>query len=152
MNALYFLPCLWAFLGCVGFAVLYNIRDRQIVWDAVGGAIGWFVYLIFLHFSGSDLIGSFAGAVAVGIFSEIMARAMKRTVTSFLLIGIFPMVPGAGIYYTMRYCVLGETANFIATGVHTLGVAGALAIGMFVVASTWRLIKFKPGRKTERIQ
>ncbi|MEA4813344.1 MAG: threonine/serine exporter family protein [Oscillospiraceae bacterium] len=141
MIASYFLPCLWAFLGCVGFAVIYNTRDLQIIWDALGGALGWFFYLILLYLSGSDLIASFAGAVAVGVFSEIMARVMRRTVTSFLLIGIFPMVPGAGIYYTMRYCVLGDTANFIATGVHTLGVAGALAIGIFVVASTWRLIR-----------
>jgi len=146
MTASYFLPCLWAFLGCIGFAVIYNTRDSQIIWDALGGALGWFFYLIVLRLSGSDLIGGFAGAVAVGVFSEVMARVMRRTVTSFLLIGIFPMVPGAGIYYTMRYCVIGDTANFIDTGVHTLGVAGSLAIGIFVVASTWRLIRAGRGK------
>ena len=53
------------------------------------------------------------------------------------------MVPGAGIYHTMEYCIQGDTtALFISEeGLHTLGMAGALAIGILVVESTWRMIR-----------
>ena len=55
----------------------------------------------------------------------------KAPVTGFLTIGILPLVPGGGIYYTMEYCVSGQTSQFIETGIHTFAIAGALAVGGF---------------------
>ena len=72
-------------------------------------------------------------------YAEVMARVFKAPVTGFLTIGILPLVPGGGIYYTMEYCVSGETSQFIETGIHTFAIAGALAIGVLVVSSLVRL-------------
>ena len=56
-----------------------------------------------------------------------------------LTIGILPLVPGGGIYYTMEYCVSGQTSQFIETGIHTFAIAGALAVGVLIVSSLVRL-------------
>ena len=67
--------------------------------------------------------------------------------TTYLLVGIIPMVPGAGIFHTMEYCIQGNTIMFLTVGLHTLGMAGALAIGILVVDSTWRMIRLVQKRK-----
>ena len=40
----------------------------------------------------------------------LFAILLKTPVTVFLLTGIFPLVPGAGIYYTAYYFIQGENA------------------------------------------
>ena len=50
-----------------------------------------------------------------------------------------PLVPRGGAYYTMEYLVAGDTALAIETGLHTLFVAGAIAMGIVLVASVARM-------------
>ena len=147
MEAIDFLPVLYAFVACLGFGGLYNLHGSPILWAAVGGALGWLVYLLTLLFA-PDFFAGFLSAAAVSFYAEVLARLQKRTVTTYLLIGIIPMVPGAGIYHTMEYCIQGDTALFISEGLHTLGMAGALAIGILVVDSTWRMIRLVLRRRS----
>ena len=147
MEAIDFLPVLYAFVACLGFGGLYNLHGSPILWAAVGGALGWLVYLLTLLFA-PDFFAGFLSAAAVSFYAEVLARLQKRTVTTYLLIGTIPMVPGAGIYHTMEYCIQGDTALFISEGLHTLGMAGALAIGILVVDSTWRMIRLVQRRRS----
>lgn len=137
MNFL--LPCLNAFFACAGFCVIFNIKNLKIAAVAsFGGAFGWFIYLICAGF-GSDIVQNLIAAVAVALFSEGMARVFKTPATIFLIIGILPMVPGGGIYYTMEYCIMGNTAMFIEKGLHTFAIAGAIAVGVSLAASIVRI-------------
>ena len=69
-----------------------------------------------------------------------MARLRRCPVTSYLLVALFPLVPGGGIYYTMEHAMSGETSLFLESLLHTLGLAGALAVGVLMVASLARLV------------
>lgn len=134
-----FLPCLWAFFACVPFCLLYNMRG-SIIWIAsLGGALGWFVYLCFNPLQ-NDIVQFFLATVATAIYSEIMARVCKKPATGYQIVSLLPLVPGGGIFYTMEYCVIGNNTMFIQTGLHTLGIAGALAMGILLVSSIVRLI------------
>ena len=42
----YLLPCIFAFVACIGFSVLFNIHGLGILICAVGGGLGWLVYLV----------------------------------------------------------------------------------------------------------
>ena len=88
----------------------------------------------------NDILQYFIATVVISIYAEIMARILKIPVTGLLLVALLPMVPGGGIYYTMEYCVIGNDAMFIETGLHTLGIAGALAMGILFVSSFVRLL------------
>ena len=55
--------------------------------------------------------------------------------TVFLLSGIFPLVPGAGIYYTAYYFIQGSNALALAHGISTFKIAVALAVGISLVLS-----------------
>ena len=80
-------------------------------------------------------------------YAEIMARVRKCPATSYLLIAIFPLVPGLGLYHTMEYYISGDSVNFAARGYETLGMAGGLALGIFLVLS---LIRMFCGRRKKR--
>ena len=73
---------------------------------ATGGMLSWVFYLAF-SFLGSDLAQYLISTIVVSAYAEVMARVFKAPVTGFLTIGILPLVPGGGIYYTMEYCVSG---------------------------------------------
>ena len=141
MEWTYFLPCLWAFLSCVGFCVTLNIRTVSgMLICGCGGALGWLVNLVALLFGASDLLGYFLAALAISAYAEIMARVRKCPVTGYLLISFLPLVPGAGIYYAMEYALQGNTQMFLSKGMQTMGLAGSLAVGVLVMSSLVRLI------------
>ena len=79
--------------------------------------------------------------MVISIYAEIMARVCKVPVTLFLTTAVLPLVPGGGMYYTMEYCVQGEMQLFAETGLHTLALAGAIALGIMLVSSLVRMWK-----------
>ncbi len=138
MEWTYFLPCLWAFLACLGFCVMLNVRRGSLICCA-GGALGWLVYLLAAWIGINDLICYFLAAIAISVYSEIMARVRKYPVTAYLIVSFLPLVPGAGIYTTMEYALRGDTELFLNHGLHTLGIAVCLAVGVLVVSSGVRM-------------
>ena len=42
----YVIQTVMGIIGSVGFAVLFGIYDRKLLWIAVGGGAGWAVYLV----------------------------------------------------------------------------------------------------------
>lgn len=147
MSWTYFLPCLWAFLACLGFCVILNVRSGVLI-CCVGSALGWLVYLLVSASGQNDLISNFLAAVAVSVYAEIMARIRRCPVTGYLLIAFLPLVPGAGIYNTMKYAVQGDVDMFLDQGLHTLGIAVCLSVGVLVVSSGVRMfLTFKMRRR-----
>ena len=138
----YLLPCLYSFVGCVGFCLIFNIKPRKgmLLMACLGGALSWGVYLLF-GFLRDDIVQSFAAILAVTAYSEGMARLSKTPATIYLIVGLIPLVPGGGIYYTMEYALSGDTGRFLETGLHTFGIAGALAVGILLVSGCVRLLQ-----------
>lgn len=134
------LPCLCVFAACVGVCVMFNLRRKALLLAPLGAALGWCVYLLF-GFTGNDIVQYFVATLAVSVYAEILARVNKAPVTVFLIVGIIPMVPGGGVYYAMEYCLRGDMGNFLTTGLHTFGIAGAIAVGILLVSSLVRLYK-----------
>jgi uncharacterized membrane protein YjjB (DUF3815 family) len=133
------MECLAAFIGCIGFSILFNIPFPGALLCALGGLLAWAVYAIALRFSGSEIIGYFWGAVFASAYSEIMARIRKYPAISYLVVAIFPLIPGAGVYFTMNYAVRGDMAMFASQGMYTAAIAGLMAVGILLVSTSVRL-------------
>lgn len=134
------LGCLYAALACAGFCILYNVPiGPGLALCCLGGGLGWLVYLPAASLSGSDLVGYFAAGLAISLYSEIMARIRRCPVTGYLLVSFFPLVPGAGLYYTLDYFIRSETAAAVSKGTHTLAIAVCLAVGVLLMASAVRM-------------
>ena len=132
-----FLPCVYAFVACFAFCFVVNIRGRMLLSAPLGASLGWLVYIAAVPVA-SELLCYFFATLAVSVYAEIMARFHRAPATGFLLVGLLPLVPGGGIYYTMEYCISGDTAMFLETGLHTFGIAGSLALGVLFVSSIVR--------------
>ena len=140
-----FLPC---FIGCIGFGILFNIHGRGMVLCALGGVLTWLIYCITLHLGVSDLIGYFWATLFSAAYSEAMARIRKCPAIGYLVVGIFPLIPGAGVYYTMRFAVLGDMDMFVSQGMHTAAIAGIMAVAILLVSTTARIVNlWRYGKK-----
>ena len=134
-----FLPVLISFIACIGFGIIFNSRGKNLLLSALGGAISWMVYLITVHYS-NDILACFLSGFAVSLYAELFARIRRTPSTCFLIIGLLPLVPGAGIYYTMKYFVQGQYVEFAEKGVSVLSSAGAIALGVMLVISMFRMM------------
>ena len=83
--------------------------------------------------------------MTVSAWSEGMARRRRCPATSYLVIAMFPLVPGLTIYQAMDYGLRGDTDLFFETFFRTMGIAGCLALGMLVVASALALWRKRKG-------
>lgn len=128
----------YAYIACLAFSFIFNLRGRFIALAPLGSSISWIVYNL-MAFTNADLLQYFIATMAVSIYSEILARKYKAPVTMFLIIGLLPLVPGAGIYYTMEYAVAGNQLEFYNSLVHTLAIAGCLALGIMLVSAMFRI-------------
>lgn len=127
------------FIGCFGFMILFNIHGYGGLFCVLGGTLTWMVYLIAFRFSGSDLTAYFWSSLFASVYSEVIARIRKFPAISYLVISIFPLIPGAGVYYTMNYAVRGMSKEFALQGLHTAAIAGVLAVGILLGSTTVRI-------------
>ncbi|HOX33120.1 MAG TPA: threonine/serine exporter family protein [Spirochaetales bacterium] len=134
---------LWAGLGTVGFAILFELRKGDLPLAALGGAIGWAAFELISLPSGSSGLGYFAAAAAIGLWSEALAAARRKPATVYMICGIIPLVPGGGMYYTMLEYVRGNTWASVSTGFAALQAAGAIAAGLAVSSATSRLLSLR---------
>ena len=84
------------------------------------------------------------------MMSRIFAVRRKTPVTVFLICGIFPLVPGAGIYYTAYNFIIGNNQMAVAKGVETIKIAVAIALAVVFTFSlptpVFRFAKSRKGR------
>ena len=151
LNHPYWLQCISSFVGCIGFAILFNIHGPGVLLCALGGFLAWAVYCLTYHFSCNEILSNLLAAIIAGAYSEIMARIRKYPAISYLVVSIFPLLPGAGIYYTANELVQGNMTTFATTGTHTAAIAGALAVGILIVSTSMRFISMRRNEKTKKI-
>ena len=97
--------------------------------------------MIFQLFFTNDVVLYLLATIGISLYAEIMARLTKSPTTIYLAVALIPLVPGGGIYYTMLYFINGDTDLGVTTGIHTLLISGALAVGIIMVSSTVNLVR-----------
>lgn len=124
-----------AFFGTICFGLLFHVPPRHFVACGIAGATGWLVYWLMMEVQPSAVLASLVAVIPLTIVTRVFAIVRKAPVTLFLIPGIFPLVPGAGIYYTAYAFITGDTVQCAAKGAETLKIAVALAMGIAVVMS-----------------
>ena len=119
-------------LGTLSFAILFACPRRCLPYCALVGAVGWLWYELLTLLGADAATASLLSVIPLTILTRVFAITQKTPVTVFLLTGIFPLVPGAGIYYT-AYFIQNENALALAKGISTFKIAVALAIGISLV-------------------
>ena len=114
------------FFAALTFSALVNMPWKASFPSAAIAAIGYGVFMLL----GKGTIAYFVATLMISFSCELCARWMKRASTLFITSAIIPLVPGVGLYNTMRYVVEGDYYQAVSTGTATiLGICGiALAI------------------------
>ncbi len=129
-----------AFFGSLFPVILFNIDRRKIFWAGLCGAIGWVIYGLVAMNTDSPILSTFFGALAIGIYSESMARILKTPTFEFLIPGIFPLVPGMMAYKTLQYIVENNMSKAFSNGTQTLAVGGAIGFGIMLSTTIFKFI------------
>ncbi|MGI6008020.1 MAG: threonine/serine exporter family protein [Ruminococcus sp.] len=123
-----------AFFGTIAFSVIFLVpREHYLACGVIGG-LGWLFYWWLQNCMGvSYLPGTFFAAAFVVLLSRICGVEFKCPTTIFLSSGIFPLVPGVGIYRTVYYMIIGEMDQSSLYGRQTIGTAIAIVFGIIFV-------------------
>ena len=142
------LQCLFSLISCIGFAIIFNIHGPGGLLCALGGALSWGVYCITMELGYTDITAYFWSGLFSSVYSEIMARLRRYPAISYLVVSIFPLIPGAGVYYTVRHAMQRDMQAFASQGMHTIAIAGVLAVGILLGSTVFRMYSdWKSNRK-----
>lgn len=121
--------------------ILYRIPRNLIVYASITGVTGWLVTYLVISSGISTIMANFLGSMVVGILSEVLARVLRKPATIFIIPGFIPLVPGREAYTTMLFMVEGQYTNGVAMGMLTLLTGGAIAFGIFVSSTLFRILR-----------
>lgn len=129
-----------AFLGSLGFSVLFNLKRTKLLIAALGGMLSWGLFLLLgIWFSGEPIRYFFASAF-VTVYAEIFARIKKTPTTSYLVPGFIPMIPGGALYSTMKFALNTDWSLFGKAAAYTMQLALSITAGIVVVSSAMRMV------------
>ncbi len=135
------------FIGSLGFTISFNIQLPGGFLCVIGGVLGWLTYRIIGRIGG-DISAYLIASLAASLYSECMARIRKYPAISYLVTSLIAMIPGAGVYYTMNFIVQGEVQKAVDQGVYTIAIAGALAVGILLISTIFRIIYTQKKKKS----
>ena len=139
-----------AALGSVAFSLLFGAPEKYYLQCGLAGGGGWLLVRALTSLTPlTSAMATFFAAAAVALYSRIAAVRRRCPTTVFLIAGIFPLVPGAGIYWTVYHLVTGEVSQAWASGAAALKAALAIVLA---IAAAFELPRgafrlFAPRRK-----
>lgn len=132
------LPCVGSCLAC---ASTFHVEGKHKYGAmAVGSLLGYYVYLIILHYMKNPALALVFGTLAVLASAEGIARTLKTPMTVVLVPMLIPMIPGGDLYRTMVNLVQGnmELASHYLRLVSS--EAGGMAFAIILEASLMQLM------------
>ena len=128
-----------AFLATIAFSVLFHVPKKQYIICGLTGTLGWLVYLLVkIYFS--NTLACFAATVVIVFCARLFAVWRKVPSNVFMISGIFPIVPGIGIYNTIYDIMIGDAAAAMTSGLETFKAVAAIVLGIvcvFVIPNKW---------------
>ena len=123
-----------AFLGTVSFAALFGVPRKYYFDTGFCGTMGWLLYLILSRYTVmSPVEVLFSATALVASIALLQSKGRKCPITVFLISGIFPLVPGAGIFWTSYNIVANQLPDAFHTGFAALKATVAIAFGILAV-------------------
>ncbi len=132
---------LTAFLGSLGFAILFNLGKKYIIPAAFGGFLCWGAYILVDILSAGVFMPSLVSAAVAALYAEIAARFLKVPATVIFVSAIIPLIPGSSLFYTMSYAVSGDGELFSKHGMDTINFVLGITCGISIVWSTWYMVQ-----------
>ena len=136
VTALFPIQLAAAFLGTAAFAVLFGVPRKYYIPAGVVGMVGWASYLLVVRFTPLSLVGgTLVASTIVAFLSRFFAVNLKCPGTVFLVCGEFPLIPGAGVFWSSYYVVSNHLGESLAAGLTAVKVTIAIVLGIIIAAN-----------------
>ena len=123
-----------ATVGTVAFSLLFGVPRKFYLYCGGIGAAGWLMYKLMLEKVGLSIaVSVFLATVVIVLLSRYAAVFEKCPATVFLITGIFPVVPGAQIYWATYYLVTDQLYEALDSGFLALKIMISIVLGIVVV-------------------
>ncbi len=122
-----------AFFACFFFAILYNTPKKELPYCGLSGAIGYTVYYIFSRYFNLSLLGAFTGTACICIMAKYYSIEHKMPKLLYVLPAIYPIVPGAGIYYALHDIMINDYAAATNEAFIAFKTVGAVVVAMLII-------------------
>ena len=124
------LQTLATFILTVSFCVILAAPRSEWIFCGISGIVSYLVNQLILTSGIHQILATLGATMALSLSSRMLAVLRRQPVTVYLMPGIFPLAPGAGIYFTAYYLIAGDMAAFSREGMKTLETAVAIALGI----------------------
>lgn len=124
-----------AFLGSLGFALLYGLKRKHLIFASLGGLISWGMYLLFYFVFNQKgiFLPCFIATIITAVYVILVAICVKAPTHMFLLPALIPLIPGSTLYYTFLNFYRKEWNVMFQYAGETFAFVFAIAAGMSVV-------------------
>ena len=122
-----------AAIGTVAFSLLFGVPKKYYLSCAFIGFAGWLMYRCMLALSLGTTLSVFIATLLIVFLSRVFAVRRQCPATVFLITGIFPLVPGAQIYWAAYYLVTNQFSQAQSSGLSALKVMIAIVLGIIFV-------------------
>lgn len=129
-----------AFLGSLGFAIMFQVKGIKLVFCSFGGALMMTTFLLVGNYSDSLITGIFFATFLTSLVAEILARKFKAPVIMFLVPMLIALIPGSDLYYTTTYLIGNNMVEFLDQLVLLSYEVGAIASGIILMASLVQIV------------
>ena len=129
-----------AFLGTLGFALVFKLKGKYLLWVSLGGFCTYSIYILADFLVSSSFIAALAAATFVALLSEILARILKAPTVIFLTTISISIVPGSGLYYSMKSLLLQNWYELIYTFKSTVAIAAGIVCGIILVSAAFKML------------
>ncbi len=91
----------------ISLVILFKVRPKDAPWGILAGYVAYGATLLASPYLGYAL-GAFAGAFALGVYSNLYSRLMNLPSSVVLLLGLVVLVPGSKVYIGLNTAVSGQ--------------------------------------------
>lgn len=130
-----------AFIGSLGFSMLFHLRRSLWITASMGGLFCWGCYLLVLDLTGQIFVSGFMASAFAAVYAEVLAFIKRAPTTLFVIPAVVPLIPGSTLYYTMNAVVNGKTDGISHYGSLTVQYALSIAAGISVVWTVWSVLR-----------
>ncbi len=131
---------IYYFAVCMAVIFFVGLSLRAKPWvSLLGGAAGAVGYLVYM-LCDEQKIGFFLSALVLALLSEILARLCKMPASIFLVLGIFPLVPGSALYHMMAHAVQGNYRMALHYGGDAVVSIVLMAVAIALVPTIFRIL------------
>ena len=124
-----------SFIGTAAFAVLFGVPRKYYVLCGVSGVLGWILYMVLARYAGFTPPAATVFATMLVVLSARYFSVLdKCPAIVFLLCGIFPLVPGAGVFWTSYYVVSDQLRLALGSGFMAVKVTIAIVLGIILIS------------------